>query len=342
MYYDGTKLLSLLDLNKNKPELYISTSTRSTGKTTYFSRLLINRFKKKRELFVLIYRYNYELKKISEKFFTGVQELFFPCDEMTEKNVVKDTIVSLYLNEELCGYAVSLNNAELIKKSSHLLSTTSHAFFDEFQSESNHYCYDEINKFLSLHKTLARGGGKQVKYYPIYMASNFISLINPYYTELNIGARLNDDTKYLRGNGFVLECYVDENVSKQMLNSGISQAFKNNNYLISSTQKVYLNDNKNFISNPKGKNRYICTIKAKDKLYALREYDELGIIYCNTNIDNSCKLKLSVLTNDMDINYVLLKKNDFLITRLRFFFEKGCFRFKDLECKNIIFKLLTY
>ena len=39
-YYDGTKLLSMTDLNGKKPEIFICTSNRTAGKTTYFSRYL--------------------------------------------------------------------------------------------------------------------------------------------------------------------------------------------------------------------------------------------------------------------------------------------------------------
>ena len=35
MFYDGTKLLSMTDLNGDKPEIYICTSNRSAGKTTW-------------------------------------------------------------------------------------------------------------------------------------------------------------------------------------------------------------------------------------------------------------------------------------------------------------------
>ena len=48
-YYDGTKLLSLLDLDKRKPEIYMVTTNKTGGKTTYFSRLLVNRFIKKKD-----------------------------------------------------------------------------------------------------------------------------------------------------------------------------------------------------------------------------------------------------------------------------------------------------
>ena len=51
IYYDGTKLLSIKDINGNTPSLYICTSNRSAGKTTYFNRLLVNRFLDKGEKF---------------------------------------------------------------------------------------------------------------------------------------------------------------------------------------------------------------------------------------------------------------------------------------------------
>ena len=56
-YYDGTKLLSLKDLNGRTPEIYICTSNRSAGKTTFFNRYLIKKFKNNGEKFLLLYRY---------------------------------------------------------------------------------------------------------------------------------------------------------------------------------------------------------------------------------------------------------------------------------------------
>ena len=47
-YYDGTKLLSLLDINGKKPELYMVTTNRTGGKTTWFSSFLVRKFIKKR------------------------------------------------------------------------------------------------------------------------------------------------------------------------------------------------------------------------------------------------------------------------------------------------------
>ena len=76
-YYDGTKLLSMLDINGNKPEIYMCTTNRTGGKTTYFGRLCINRFLDKGEKFGLIYRYNYELDDVVDKFYKDLGSLFW-------------------------------------------------------------------------------------------------------------------------------------------------------------------------------------------------------------------------------------------------------------------------
>lgn len=77
MYYDGTKLLSMLDVNKKKPEVYICCGNRTAGKTTFFSRYLVNRYIKHKEKFCLIYRYSYELKDACDIFFNDIKFLFF-------------------------------------------------------------------------------------------------------------------------------------------------------------------------------------------------------------------------------------------------------------------------
>ena len=38
----------------------------------------------------------------------------------------------------------------------------------------------------------------------------------------------------------------------------------------------------------------------------------------------------------------MLKKNDVFIQNMRWFFERGCFRFKDLRCKEALMKAISY
>lgn len=341
-YYDGTKLLSLLDINGEKPELYICTTNRSGGKTTYFGRLLMNKFFQNGEKFCLLYRYNYELEDCADKFYKDIASLFFPGTSMTSKRRASGLFHEMFVNERSCGYAVALNGADQVKKYSHLLSDVNRIFFDEFQSETNHYCSEEMRKFISVHTSIARGQGKQVRYVPVFMCSNAVSIINPYYVELGISERLRDDTKFLRGDGYVLEQGYIESAGEAQKSSGFNRAFKANSYVNYASQNVYLNDNKAFIQKPDGNGKYLLTLKYKGSNYGVREFAEQGFVYVDNKADLSYPIKITVTTADHDINYVMLKRNDFTLTTLRGLFERGAFRFKDLRCKEAMLKALSY
>lgn len=341
-FYDGTKLLSLKDMDGNTPEIFICTSNRSAGKTTYFSRLLVNRFKKQHEKFGLIYRYNYELDDCADKFFKEIGSLFFSGDVMTNKRRSQGVYHELYLNDVSCGYALALNNADQIKKLSHFFKDCERLLFDEFQSETNHYCGEEVKKFRSIHTSIARGGGKMVRYLPVIMVSNPVSLINPYYIKMGIASRLKDNTHFLRGKGFVLEQGFNETASKAQITSAFNSAFGNDEYMQYTAQGVYLNDNKSFIERPEGFGRYLATLRFNNKDFGIREYNELGVLYCDDRPDNTFKTKLAVTTSDHNINYVMLKNYEQFISIMRYFFEKGCFRFKDLQCKEAVLTAISY
>ena len=334
-YYDGTKLLSLTDINGNRPEIYMCTTNRTGGKTTYFGRLVVNRFLDKREKFGLLYRYNYELDDCAEKFFKDIGELFFNGYTMTSKKRAKGIYHELYLNGEPCGYAVSINSADQVKKNSHFFSDVKRLIFDEFQSESNTYCPNEIKKFISVHTSMARGQGEQNRYLPVY-------IINPYYVELGISSRLTDETRFLRGDGFVLEQGFVESAADAQKSSGFNKAFARNSYVAYSSESVYLNDNKAFVDRPQGVGRYMATLKYNGQTYGIREFAEAGVIYCDDRADETFPLKITVTTDDHELNYVMLKRNDLFLFNLRYYFERGCFRFKDLRCKEAVLKSLSY
>ena len=341
-YYDGPKLLSMKDLNGETPEIYMVTTDRTGGKTTYFGRLCINRFLNKGEKFALVYRYNYELDDVGDKFYKDLKTLFFPEQEMTTKRRANGIFHELFLNDISCGYAISLNSADQIKKYSHLFSDVSRMIFDEFQSETNHYCTDEIKKLLSVHTSIARGQGKQVRYVPVYMLSNPVSIINPYYVELGVSARLKDDTKFLKGDGFVLEQGFIETASRAQKTSSFNRAFSANKYIAYSAESVYLNDSKTFIEKPSGTSHYLCTIKYCGTEYGIKEYADGGFLYCDDSPDKTFPVKIAITTEDHNINYVMLKRNNLLLSNLRYFFEKGCFRFKDLRCKEALLSAIKY
>lgn len=341
-YYSAKKLLSQKDLYGRVPEIYITQSNRSAGKTTEFSRILVKDFKENGKKFGILYRYDYELEDCAEKFFKDVKEIFYPESDMISVSKLRGKYHELWLDNENCGYALSINSANTLKKYSHFFNDIATLFYDEFQSESNDYCYKEITKFQSIHTSISRAPGTPVRYVPVYMCSNPVSILNPYYSALGINERLRKNTKILRGDGYVMENYFNENVSNAQLDSAFNRAFAGSDYQTYSAQGLYLDDNSSFIKKMVGKNNYLCTIHFRKKDYSLREYPNESIIYCDKRADLTNKNKLVLDINDHDINYVMLKKNDLFIKQLRFYFDKACFRFKDQECKSMILQLLSY
>ena len=340
------------DINGNRPEIYMVTTNRSGGKTVWFNKFVLNKFLKNGEKFGLIYRFNYELDDISNKFFKDIQPLFFKeytmkserrasgiYHELFIKNIHDEDIEENWLS---CGYGISLNSADQIKKYSHLLSDIERLLFDEFQSETNHYCDREIVKFISIHQSIARGGGKQSRYVPVYMLSNPVSLINPYYTEMGISARLQTETKFMKGDGFILEQGFNESAKKAQEESAFNRAFNRNKYVAYSTQGNYLNDSKSFVEKITGKSRYLTTLRYMDRDYAIREFPEQGIVYCDDRPDLTFPHRIAVTTDDHQMNFVMLKRNDMFLNQMRYFFERGVFRFKDIMCKEVILKALSY
>lgn len=341
-YYDGVKLLSMRDINGCVPELYLCTTNRTGGKTTYFNRLCVNRYLNKGEKFGIIYRFKYEMTDCADKFFNGVKTLFFPTNNMTAKKRQEGAYMELFLDDKSCGYAMSLNCADQIKKCSHLLNDVKMLLFDEFQSETGQYCENEVEKLISIHTSLARGDGEQVRYLPVYMISNAVTLLNPYYVELDICSRLTQNAKFIRGDGWVLEQGFIESASRAQKESGFNRAFKANKYVEYASENIYLNDNLSFVEQPKGNSTYLATLRYNGRDYGIREYGDMGIVYCGDKPDSTFPYKITATTEDHGINYVMLKHNDFFLSRMRYFFEKGCFRFKNLTCKEAILKALSY
>lgn len=341
-YYDGNKLLNLKDLNRKTPEIFVVDGNRTGGKSTFFGKFLVNNFLKKNHKFMLLYRYINELDNISESFFKGIKEHFYPEAEMTHKAFSNGKYLELYLNKIPCGYAVSLNAANFIKKNSHLFADTMSMFFDEFQPEDNLYLTDEINKLISVHTSVARGFGEQVRYVPLYMASNSVTLLNPYYTSFGFASRIKEDTKFLRGYGVVMEHNYNKSAATAQKSSAFNQAFGETSYLDYATENVYLNDSKAFIENIKEKMKYKYTIRYKGDIFSIKECQPLGIIYCDTSYDLSFPYRLSITTKDHDVNYVMLANNQDIIWSLRNYYIHGCFRFRNLKCKEAIMAMLSY
>lgn len=338
-FYSGYKLLNTRDINGNQPEIFISEGNRSAGKTTFFNSFLIREFKEQGKLFAVIVRNRNHLSNCAEKFFTKIQEIYFPDDTMESRSENRGSWDVLYLNKEKCGYVIPLSAANIVKNASHMLSSVDWMLFDEFQAEDNNYLPDEVNKLLSIHTSLARGVNQSVKYLPIIMIANKVSLINPYYLALGISEKLQQNTKTLKGNGFVLERFFNESVAEQHKTSLFNAAFSGTEYNAGLSEDIYLNDNQTFVEKMTGDSNYICTVYYKGKSFSIREFPKDEFIYCSRSVNEEYPVKIAIDIKSMtaDNHFISLYPN--LAKTLRFYFNRGLFRFEDIECKEVILNL---
>lgn len=339
-YYNGGKLLNMTDLNGNKPEIFIVAGNRSAGKTTYFSRKIVRDFINDGKQFILLYRYNYQTENCESSFFGNLQT-FFPDQFMTAKNRMRGAYRELFLNKKTCGYAIALNKSDVIKTISSMFYNVEQILFDEFQTEGS-YCDNEISKFISVHMSVARGHGKQSRYVPVYMCSNFSSLLNPYYATLGISERLRTDTKFMRGNGWAIEINKNKHAIDEQTNSIFMSAFKDALYYKHAIDNMYMNDNVKFIENISGNNNYLCTIKYNGELFSLREYHSPHVLYVSNSIDPQNPRRISVTDDDLEQNYVMKQQYSYLVTLCRNFYQWGLVRFQNLNSKNAFIKFASY
>lgn len=341
-YYDGTKLLSMRDRDNAAPEIYILTGNNSAGKTYYFNSFLVRKFIKTGEKFGLLFRHQYELDNIADKFFGEIGPEVFPDSKMTMKKKARGAYVELYLNDKPCGYGLALSSVDFVKTNSHLFNDIERILFDEFMPASGLYLSNEVEKFRIMHVAIARGGGKQSRYVPVYMVSNTLSRVNPYYTALGISDRLQDNMKFLKGSGWVLEQGYNEAAAAAQQNSAFNKAFAQGGDTFSkfvTSRAVYVNDNMDMIETKTGRSFYLCTILGKDgKKFGARIFGD-DTLYISKTADETFKITVSskdyMNTDVLYIGYVNYVHQTFLN-----YMNRGRVLFQDLQCKEAFMTMM--
>ena len=341
IYYNNNKLLTLKDINGKKPEIFLCDGNRTAGKSYSFKSTLLRKWFRKGEQFALIVRNQTDCKGYYESFWKDVGEDKYPEKECTEQSVAKGTFYQILIDGLVAGFVLPLSMASKIKRFSSMFIDVTSMFFDEYQDENSRYLPDEIKKLMSIHTSIARGHGEQTRYVALYMCSNTISLLNPYYVAFGIHKRLRDNTKFLRGDGWVFEKTLNENAKNAFQSSAFNRAFSSaTDYFSYASENVYLNDNLSLIEKPVGDFRYIATIKYDGEMYNIRQYS--NYIYVSEGCDITFPLKIAYKPVDIaGDGFWLCNKNTPITKRIKQYFECGLLRFDGLKSKNMVFDILT-
>lgn len=333
-YYDGTKILSMLDIERNKPAIRFISGNRTAGKTYFVSRMIVRRFLKTGRKFMLLYRFNNELEGVADSFFKDLGSIEWPDKVMGDAWIGNGLFKELYLDGVPCGYAVALNTADKVKRMSARFNDVDTIFMDEFQSETEHYCPKEIEKFQSIYVSVARGKGEQSRYVEVIMVSNLVTVLNPYFMRMGINKRLEPDTKFLRGRGWVLERTYNDNAATAMANSAFGKAFEGSAYMKYSQDNTYLLDNELMIQKLTGERQMYCIIVDNEKNYGVWRMRS-GLYYVDSKFDPNCRHKLTAKLDVHSGNTMLVTPANPIAKTLKMMFSQGNMRFAEIDCKDV-------
>ena len=325
------------------PEIFVTMSNRTGGKTYFIAYLLLDLYKRYGTKFAIETRTGNELGNVALGIFSAVLDEF-PDYELEERIAVPNAYSEIVLHSicidendkeqktsEVIGYVISLNASDKIKKFSSKFYDVEIMFMDEFQADT--YIPKEVDKWINIHMSIARGHGKASRCVPVIMASNSLSIVNPYFNLWKLESKVQSDTKFYRSAGLSLLRFVNNSVAKEQELSRFNIANRGSEQLESNITNSWLYDSRACVEKPDkswGKNTYICTFIKGDVKYALRHYSN-GFYYVNRSVDETNK-NIFALSVD-GVENIECAKRSVPLNVLKSQFLKGKARFSDLTCK---------
>lgn len=342
-FYCPDKILTMLDINGKKPMYRLIVGNRTGGKSFAMKRMLLRKFVKDGTKFIYLTRYQKHLSGIAANFISDIKQVDpqFKDSNMSEEVVGKDLYLSLYLDGKHCGYGLALNGYETIRRYSSTFVDAQYILFDEFQTSDNKYLSKEITKFISVCISVARGEGKHTRDIDVFLVGNTYSTLNPYYLAMGINKRLRADTKYLRGDGWVMEQMYNPDASAALDESPIGRAFQGQRELDSSSRNEYIFDDSNFIERVAGP-KYTRFNITRDGVTYGAWYTQPGYLYIATHHDPRQKINFVMNTKDHTVGTTLLVNTNTYIKVLKKNYQDGLCRFETPECRDVFLELLGF
>lgn len=346
-FWNPTKLFAKKDIRGQIPGIYCAVSNRTGGKSYGISQLFMKYNDLTDGKFGFIAKNQNDLGNIAEGIMGQLLRDKYPNWTLVEK--VSDTkkFSRLFLQlpdpenaKEILevkdlGYVLALNAAMKLKNYSSMFSDCDVLFLDEFQGDE--YLKDEIKKLVLLMGSVSRGGPDGVRYVPLIMCSNSISIQNIYFEAWGVSHRIKSDTHFCRADGVVIERFTNEYSKQKQSELPINRAFANSGAVSCSVDNSWLNDSNTCIrANPGawGRGFYMCTLVTKEGVkLGVRKFDEVGVYYVNRSFDDNCPNTYRLNLDDEGAPVV---KMGLIFTKMKGAFYAGNLMFSDLGVKSIM------
>lgn len=313
---------------------------RGVGKTYGAKLFCLNRFIKKGEQFVYIRRYKSELKESvgsekKQKFFNQIMDLF-PNDKL------RNTSDQLFYNDQICGYALPLSTAHILKSSSY--DKVINIIFDEFIIDKGvyHYLNNEVEQMLDLIETIGR-----LRNIRIFFLGNAISSTNPYFIYFDLSLPYNSDVKTFK-DGLILVNYImNLNYREMKKETRFGKLIDGTKYSEYAIDNKFLRDSKSFIQKKTPDCKHYFNVFYNKVNYGVWIDHKKQLMFCSHDYDPNSPIQFSITAEDHSESKVLIRSRKSVhFQALINYYRLGKLRFEDQKVKNgfteFLYKHLTY
>ena len=246
----------------------------------------------------------------------------------------KDT---MYIDNKLCGYAIPLSIANILKSSTYENVDT--IIFDEFIIDKGcyHYLQNEVTQFLDLLETIGR-----LRDIRVIMLANAISITNPYFTYFDISLPYNTNIKTFKDGLIAIEYIKNEEYRKVKKESKFGKLIAGTDYGSYAIDNEFLRDSKVFISKRSKDARFDFIFILNNKKYGIwRDYD-LQTMYVSSKFDPNCPVVFAINPDDHTPDTILLRcRTSPFFKSLIDYYRLGKLNFDNQKIKNDIMSFIT-
>lgn len=339
----------LLDLLKSRnkgtgiyPETFMAMSNRGGGKTYPFTKCFMWAAMKYDFKIGLLCRTKNQLGKYWAGVFGGVIDDIWNdwvCTEKVCSQLYSEVYMECEEERKCIGYVLPLNSAYGLKNHSSLIKDTDVLFMDEFQSPDG--IPDEMDKYDTMHITIARGADNGVdygtRYLPTILCSNSLSITNKYMAFFGLMSKIQSNTKLYRGEGISLLRFKNEVVAGNQVRTAYYRSKIKTAQSASDIDNAWLNDNTACIGKPEGQSYYVATVIDGNVKYGVHYYYESGMYYLGRNIDSSCRqVYITQAGGELNVNVL---KTGYIFSALREAYSRGLCMFSDQSLKACMDKI---
>lgn len=339
IYYEANKILSLKTLSGGVPDEIYVVGNKSAGKTTNFEKLMFRwsiqghcPWNPANGCFNWLVRKKKSVKGTEENWRDALQR-WYPGRKIKLVGYKDWSAAFVYLDGKKVGNIISFNDTEFVKTSSLVFSDAAYNIFDEFQIESGQgYLTNEVVKYNSARVALSKGGmaNQAAVKKPTILLANNVSKYNPYFVERGIDKVIRPNTKFARGDIWVLEQTWNAEAARLVAENVGGMSQKELEY---TTQNKYLLDSDKFVDTPAGDKTLLVWIRYRGKDYSVWGTNE-GLLYVTNNLDGPRDQMVVVDESDHDIGTLLLPRNHGMFKTFKNFYEGGNVRFKNEPCRR--------